>query len=71
MSSFYFNSSKEERHFNASFSSPSYSVTNTEEFQKPALVNSHLMRCASCSDFEELLSSKSIDLDPSKNKINK
>lgn len=61
---------REERPFSTSFSSPSYSVANAEEFQKPTLVNSHLMRCASCSDFEELLSSKSADLDPSKNRIN-
>lgn len=62
---------KDERTFNANFPSPSYSASNPEEFQKPAPVNSHLMRCASCSDFEELLSSKSNDIDSPKHKINK
>ncbi|XP_035224946.1 uncharacterized protein LOC118197537 isoform X2 [Stegodyphus dumicola] len=51
------------RHFNSSYANPSYSGSNPEQFQKPAPVNSHLMRCASCSDFEELLSSKTADME--------
>ncbi|GFS29397.1 pleckstrin homology domain-containing family G member 4B [Nephila pilipes] len=40
-----------------------YTSSNPEEFQKPAPANSHLMRCASCSDFEELLSGKTSEME--------
>ncbi|GIY40296.1 pleckstrin y domain-containing family G member 4B [Caerostris extrusa] len=43
--------------------SANYTTSNPEEFRKPAPVNSHLMRCASCSDFEELLSGKTSELE--------
>ncbi|GFR25936.1 pleckstrin homology domain-containing family G member 4B [Trichonephila clavata] len=43
--------------------SANYTTSNPEELQKPAPVNSHLMRCASCSDFEELLSGKASEME--------
>ncbi|GFY64876.1 pleckstrin homology domain-containing family G member 4B [Trichonephila inaurata madagascariensis] len=43
--------------------SANYTTSNPEELQKPAPVNSHLMRCASCSDFEELLSGKTSEME--------
>ncbi|CAL1290901.1 unnamed protein product [Larinioides sclopetarius] len=43
--------------------SANYTSSNPEELTKPAPVNSHLMRCASCSDFEELLSGKTSEME--------
>ncbi|XP_054710117.1 uncharacterized protein LOC129219838 [Uloborus diversus] len=60
----------ENRPISATYTPPSSTSSNPEAFQRPAPVNSHLTRCASCSDFEDLILNKNSEVDSSKLKVN-